>query len=164
MNYFRALLTGRAHSLFLPKRWRDDIQRYVQQHQSGATSNAETAPFRRQLDFWTLALASSVARGVPPVESAPNQWGYKFVDTRSVEMTGELCELLAVVALGAFGPDDVAVEDPARIIGVCNRYAASGCEELLRRLRDPNLRLTPLDKAISFATTLARDGVDGALP
>lgn len=154
MNYFRALLTNRAHSLFLPKRRRDDIQRYVRQHQKGAAGDPEGAPFERQLDFWAFAVATAVARGVAPEESRPSQGGHKFADTRSVELSDDLCELLAVVALGHLGADDEGVEDPARIVEIANRFAAAGCEELLLRLRDPDLRLTTLDKAINFATTL----------
>lgn len=156
MNYFRALLTSRAHSLFLPKKRRNDIQRYVRQHQKGAASSPETAPFERQLDFWALAVVTGIARGVAPSDTRPRQGGHKFADTRSVEMSDELCELLAVVALGSLGAEDEDVENPARIIDVANRLAAAGCEELLMRLRDPDLRLTTLDKAINFATTLAR--------
>ena len=156
MNYFKALLTSRAHSLFLPTKWKDDIQRYVRQHQQGASSNPEAAPFGRQLDFWTLAFATAVARGVSPLGSRPNQGGHKFVDTRQVEMSDELCELLAVVALGTMGPDDEGIEDPARIIEIANQYAAAGCEELLLRLRDPDLRLSTLDKAIAYAKELTR--------
>ena len=156
MNYFRALLTSRAHSLYLPAKWKDDIQRYVRQHQQGASRNPEAAPFGRQLDFWTLALATAVARGLAPVESRPNEGGVKFVDTRQVEMSDELCELIAVVALGTMGPDDEDVEDAARIIEIANQYAAAGCEQLLLRLRDPDLRLSTLDKAIAFATELAQ--------
>ena len=155
MNYFKALLTNRTHSLFLPSRWKDDIRRYVRQHQKGAASNPEAAPFGRQLDFWALAFATAVARGVPPLESRPSQGGHKFADTRSVEMSDELCELLAVLALGALDADDEGVADPARIIELANQYAAAGCEELLLRLRDPDLRLSTLDKAINFATELA---------
>lgn len=155
MNYFKALLTSRTHSLFFPAKWKDDIQRYVRQHQQGGSSNPEAVPFGRQLDFWTLAFATAVARGVPPLESPPAQNGHKFVDTRSVEMSDELCELLAVVAVGALGPDDEGIEDPSRIIEIANQYAAAGCEELLLRLRDPDLRLSTLDKAINFATDLA---------
>ena len=59
------------------------------------------------------------------------------------------------VALGTLGPDDEGVEDPARIIELANQYAAAGCEELLLRLRDPDLRLSTLDKAIVFAKELA---------
>ena len=155
MNYFRALLTSRAHSLFLPVKWKDDIQRYVRQHQQGAASNPEAAPFRRQLDFWALALSTAIARGIPPLAAPPSRGGHRFVDTRQVEMSDELCELLAVVALGTLGPEDEGVEDPARIIELANQYAAAGCEELLLRLRDPDLRLSTLDKAIEFATELA---------
>ena len=154
MNHFRALLTTRAHSLFLPAKRKDDIQRYVRQHQKGAAGNPEAAPFGRQLDFWALALASAIARGIPPAGSPPRQGGHKFADTRSVELSEELCELLAVVALGALGTDDEGVEDPAQIIELANRYAAAGCDELLLRLRDPNLRLSTLDKAIEFAREL----------
>ena len=155
MNYFKALLTNQTHSLFLPKKWIDDIQRNVRQHQQGAGRNPEAAPFRRQLDFWALAVATAVARDIPPLESRPSQGGHKFADTRSVELSDELCELLAVAALGALGTDDEGVEDPARVIELANQYAAAGCEELLVRLRQADLRLSTLDKAINFATELA---------
>ncbi len=156
MNYFKAQLTSRAHSLFLPAKWKDDIQRYIRQHQQGASRDPEVAPFGRQLDFWTLAFATAVARGVAPLESPPSQWGRKFVDTQKVEMSDELCELLAVVALGTLGPNDQGVEDPARIIELANQYAGAGCEELLLRLRDPDLRLSTLEKAIAFSKELAQ--------
>lgn len=165
MNYFKALLTSRAYALRLPKRWRDEIQRYVRQHQRGAASNPEAAPFGRQLDFWAFAFATGVARGLPAGQSRSQQGGEKFVDTRAVEMPDELCELLAVVALGALGPDDEDVGNPARIIDLANQYAAAGCEELLRRLRDPDLRLSTLDKAIHFAvelTPIAREAAEVA--
>ena len=161
MNYFKALLTNRTHSLFLPGKWKDDVQRYVRQHQKGAASNPEAAPFGRQLDFWAFAFATAVARGIPPVESRPSQRGHKFADTRSVELSGELCELLAITALGALGVDDEGVQDPARIVELANQYAAAGCEELLLRLRDPDLRLSTLAKAINFASELA-PGVEEA--
>lgn len=154
MNHFRALLTTRTHPLFLPAKRKNDIQRYVRQHQKGAAGNPEAAPFGRQLDFWALALATAVARGISPAASPPSQGGHKFADTRSVELSEELCELLAVVALGALGADDEGLEDPARIIELANRYAAAGCDELLLRLRDPDLRLSTLDKALEFARKL----------
>ena len=71
-------------------------------------------------------------------------------------MSDELCEFLAVVALGALGLDDERVEESSRIIEIANMYAAAGCEDLLRRLQDPNLRLTPLAKAIEFASEMVR--------
>ena len=155
MNYFKALLTTNTHSLFLPRKWRDDIQRNVRQHQQGASRNPEVAPFRRQLDFWALAFATAVARGIPPLETRPSQGGHKFADTRSVELSDELCELLAVVALGTLGSDDEGVEDPGRVIELANQYAAAGCEELVFQLQHGDLRLSILDRAISFATELA---------
>ena len=36
LNYFKALLTNRTHSLFLPRKRKDDIQRYVRQHTEGS--------------------------------------------------------------------------------------------------------------------------------
>lgn len=157
MNYFKPLLTSRAHSLFLPKKWKDDVQRYVRQHQQGAGRNPESAPFARQLDFWSLALVVAIAQGLTPLASKPSQGGHKFADTGSVDLSDELCDLLAVVALGVLGANNEAVEDPARIIEVANQYAAVGCEELLRRLADPDLRLSTLDKAVTFASEVVRN-------
>ena len=59
MNYFTTLLSSQAHTLRLPDQSKDDIERYVLQHQKGNVS-LERAPFRRQLDFWAFAIASSI--------------------------------------------------------------------------------------------------------
>ena len=48
MSYFTVLLSSQAHTLRLPTESRDDVERYVLQHQKGG-ANAERAPFRRQL-------------------------------------------------------------------------------------------------------------------
>ena len=98
MNYFTNLLSTQAHTLRLPTQSKDDIERYVLQHQKGSVS-PERAPFRRQLDFWALAIASAIARGIPPMEEPSARWGQKFADTRSVQMPDGLCEMLAVIAL-----------------------------------------------------------------
>ena len=47
MNYFTTLLSSQAHTLRLPDQSKDDIERYVLQHQKGNVS-LERAPFRRQ--------------------------------------------------------------------------------------------------------------------
>ncbi len=163
MNYFNALLTSKAHKLYLPEKSRDNIQRVIQSHQRGASSRPERAPFRRQLDFWALAFATAVARGVEPLETSPNVGGYSFVDTRSVEMPDGLCELLAVVAFSVLGVDDDGVQEPNRIIDIANRYAAVGCDELLGRLYSKGLRLSELEKAIDFSKELLAD-VEDAYP
>ena len=163
MNYFRALLTNHTHRLFLPEKWKDDIQRYVQRQQKGSARNPEVAPFERQLDFWALALVTAVARGVPRERSRPSDGGHRFADTRSVEMSDELCELLAVITLGELGLEHDDVGDPGRIIEIGNQYAAAGCEELLVCLRNPDLRLSTLDKIMDFVSewVVAMHAVDG---
>ncbi|MCY4645569.1 MAG: hypothetical protein OXE73_01600 [Gammaproteobacteria bacterium] len=153
MNYFTTLLSSQAHSLRLPRKSRDDIQRFVQQHQSGSTS-PEMAPFRRQLDFWAFAVTSAIASGTPPLKEPSIRWGYKFADTRSVQMSNGLCEVLAVIALPMLGLDHDGVDDPRQIIEVGNRFAGAGSSELIRKLSDPDLRITALDKALEFARSL----------
>ena len=85
MNYFTTILSSQAHTLRLPSQSKDDIERYVLQHQKGNAS-PERAPFRRQLDFWAFAIASAIANGTPPLNENSAKWGRKFADTRSVEM------------------------------------------------------------------------------
>ena len=153
MNYFTNLLSTHAHTLRLPTQSKDDIERYVLQHQKGSVS-PERAPFRRQLDFWALAIASAIARGIPPMEEPSARWGQKFADTRSVQMPDGLCEMLAVIALATLGPDHEGVDHPADIIELGNKFAGAGCPELLKQLNNPDLRTTALDKALEFATSL----------
>ncbi len=156
MNYFTTLLSSQAHSLFLPAQSKDDIERYVLQHQRGSIS-PERVPFRRQLDFWAFAIASAIARGTPPLEGPSTNWGRKFADTRSVQMPDGLCEMLAVIALTTLGPNHEGIDDPSQIIELGNRLAGAGCPELLKQLSNPDLRTTVLDKALEFASSLRSD-------
>ena len=111
MNYFTTILSSQAYTLRLPKQSKDDIDRYVLQHQHGNVS-PERAPFRRQLDFWAFAIASAIASRTPPLEEPSAKWGLKFVDTRSVQMPDGLCEILAVIALTTLGPDYEDIDNP----------------------------------------------------
>ena len=153
MNYFTTLLSSQAHTLRLPDKSKDDIERYVLQHQKGSVT-PERAPFRRQLDFWALAIATAMANCTPPLDQPSSSWGRKFADTRSVQMPDGLCEMLAVVALTILGPEQEGIDDPAQIIEVGNRLAGAGCPELLKQLNDPDLRITALDKALEFASAM----------
>lgn len=155
MGYFSTLLSAQAHSLRLPEDSRDEVERIVIQHQKSGSSR-ERAPFSRQLDFWAFCIGAAVAKGKPPVEGPSTKWGRKFADTRSVQLSDDLCDLLAVLALTELGPDHEGLNDPAEIVEVGNRLAAAGCAEVLERLGDADLRLTTLDKALDYAATLKR--------
>ena len=164
MNYFTTLLSTQAHTLRLPDQSKDDIERYVLQHQKGNVS-PERAPFRRQLDFWAFAIATAIASRTPPLKENSAKWGRKFADTRSVQMPDGLCEILAVIALTTLGPDHEGIDDPAQIIELGNRFAGAGCLTLLKQLNDPDLRTTALDKTLKFARILrseAGTGVTGS--
>lgn len=130
----------------------------VQQHQKGSVT-LERAPFRRQLDFWAFAIATAIAKDIAPLEPPINiggkpKWGTKFVDTRAVEMSNDLCELLAVVVLTKLGVEHEGIDDPAQIIDLANCLAGAGSPVLLKELIDPSLRMTPLEKALEFARAM----------
>lgn len=154
MNYYTSLLTSQAHTLRLPDQFKDDIERFVLQHQKVGSVSLERAPFRRQLDFWSFAIASAIAQGLSPLRKPSSKWGRKFADTRSVEMPDTLCEILALVTFVTLGSEHEDIDNPARIIELGNQFAGAGCPELLKQLNNPNLRLTTLDKALGFATSL----------
>lgn len=158
MNYFTTFLSTQAHTLRLPDQSKDDVERYVLQHQKGGLTSLERAPFRRQLDFWAFSIATALASGVEPLADGSSVWGKKFADTRSVQMPDNLCELLAVIALTELGHEHEGVDDPKQIIELGNRFAGAGCPKVLEQLNDPDLRITALEKALNFATSL-RSGV-----
>jgi hypothetical protein len=151
MTYFANRLSGKAHSLQLPRKSTDDVQRHVRMHQ---TAGPEYAPFRRQLDFWAFSIATALALDLPPLDQPSSQWGRKFTDTKSVEMSDDLCDLLAVVAFHHIGKDHDDIDDPAQIIEVANRFAGSGCPVVLEQLSRSDLRLTPLAKILDLASEL----------
>ena len=159
MNYFTTLLSAQAHTLRLPEKLKDDIERYVLQHQTGSVT-PERAPFRRQLDCWAFAIATAIANGTAPMDKTSSSWGRKFADTRSVQMPDGLCEMLAVVALASLGPEHDGIDDPAQIIELGNRFAGAGCPEVLKRLSQPDLRITTLDKALEFARAMRSNSRD----
>lgn len=153
MNYFTNLLSSKAYPLCFPEVCKDDVQRFVGMHQQGGPS-PEVAPFRRQIDFWAFSIATAIARGMPPLDGPVSKWGTKFTDTRSVEMSDGLCQILAVVSFSILGTEHEGLDDPAVIIDVGNRLSGAGCPEAIKVLSNPDLRITALDKILDFADSL----------
>lgn len=151
--YFAHVLTSRSHSLYLPKDVREDVARLVSTHQRTKTTR-EMTPFRRQVDFWLLCLGVALAEGLPPRDRSPAAWGYKFVDTREVQLPDEVYNLLAVVAFEGLEHDAERVDDPAQIVDVANGLAGAACPRVLAELTSKDLRRTPLDKALGLARTV----------
>ena len=154
MSYFTHLLSSHAHTLRLPEKSKVDIERYVQQHQTGGGVSLERVPFRRQIDFWAFSIATALASGMAPLAEESSTWGKKFADTRSVQVPDSVCEILAVVALAELGPDHDGIDDPKQLIELGNRLAGAGCPKVLEQLGNRDLRLTALDKALEFAASL----------
>ncbi len=158
MTYFTQLLSQRALPLRFPRQHTEDVQRHVRTHQTAPS--AERAPFRRQIDFWAFSVATAVALELTPLGGPSSKWGERFIDTRSVEMSDELCNLLAIVAFNHLSDD--GIDDPAQIIEVGNCLAAAGCSVVLDSLSTPDLRLTPLDKALTFAASTLASAADSS--
>lgn len=153
MNYFKNLLSSQAHKLYFPKEYRDDVHRFVRAHQPGNPS-PEDVPFRRQLDFWVFSIVVAIARGLHLLDAPVAKWGSPFTDTRSVEMPNGLCQILAVVTFSILGDEHEGLDDPSCIIDVGNRLAGAGCPEVIKVLKNPDLRITALDKILDFAKSL----------
>jgi hypothetical protein len=153
VNYFTTVFSSQAFTLRLPSDVKADVELYVAQHQKGTVS-MERAPFRRQLDLWAFALATALSESLDPRESPSSKWGTKFADTRSVQLPDALCDLLAVVALSRLGPENEAIDDPAQIIELGNCLAGAGCPLVIAQLKSPDLRVTTLEKALEFASSL----------
>lgn len=154
-TYFAQLLSQKPHQLRLPREHAEDVLRYVRHQQSKASP--ERVPFRRQLDFWALSVAVALARGLEPFEGPSTKWGQRFLDTTDVEMSKDLCDLLAVAAFHHLDAEHEDIADPAQIVEVGNRLAAVGCPLVLKQLGNPDLRLTPLDKALDYAASTLRE-------
>ena len=148
MSYFTQLLSQHAHTLRLPRQFEDDVQSHVRMHQS---ASAETAPFGRQLDFWAFSIATALAQELPPRKTPSSEWGRRFIDTRSVRISDDLCDLLAVVAFHHRASEEEGFNDPASIVEMANRLAGAGCPAVLQQLTNPDLRSTALEKILDFA-------------
>lgn len=152
MNEFSERLSSRQYGLVLPKRDKEQIERYVAQ--SGRDVSVERVPFRRQVDFWAFSIATALTMKLEPVEGPPSRWGKVFIYTPQGVMDDDLCALLSVVAIAKMGTDGPDVGDPARIIELSNRLAGAGCPFVLRNLSESPLRTTPLDRAVALARSL----------
>ena len=153
MNYFAILITAQAHSLYLPADSKRLIDQHVRQHQKGRIS-PEIAPFRRQLDFWMFSIVTAITLDIPPLDRPSSKWGLKFADTRSVQMSDSLCELLAVITLGTLGSESDDLDKPAKIIDLGNKLAGAGCPKLLEQLMPSDIRVSNLQKLLDFALAL----------
>lgn len=142
-----SMFNATAVSLRVPSELRERIHRYVRQHQGGALI-AEQAPFRRQLDLWSAGIAVACAKGLEPRSASSSDWGSKFVDTRSVQLSNKLAELLVTLAASEFGIEDPRLSDPQEVMELANRYAGAGIPVVLEWLEDPGLRQTNIEKVI----------------
>ena len=152
MNEFYNRLASREYGLRLPTSDKDQIERYVAR--SGRDENNERVPFLRQVDFWAFSIATALALKLEPYSGASQQWGTVFIYTRQGILSNDLCSLLAIVATDRMGIQSPEIDDPGKIIELANRLACSGCPEVLKKLSSDQLRLTPLDRALSFAREL----------
>ncbi len=142
------MFNATAAPLRIPTNLRERVHRYVRQHQGGALI-AEQAPFRRQLDLWAAGVAVACAEGLDPRGGSPTDWGTKFVDTRGVQLSEEIAQLLVTVAAADFGIQDHKLSDPLEVMELANRYAAVGIPLVLEWLEDPGLRQTNIEKVIT---------------
>lgn len=153
MSDFVELFRSRSHGLVLPQDDDDEVNRYVAMH-SGERESVERRPFRRQVDFWAFSIATALALKLEPREGTVGRWGKSFIYTNQGILDNDLCSLLALIAVAKLGHDDPEVDEPRRIIDLANRLAGAGCPVVLRELADTDLRTTPLDRALQFASSL----------
>ena len=150
---FADIFKSRSHGLVLPQEDDDAISRYIAMH-SGERENVERRPFPRQVDFWAFSIATALALKLKPREGPVARWGKNFIYTYQGILDNDLCSLLAVIAVAKLGHDDPEVDEPRRIVEYSNRLAGAGCPVVLKELAEIDLRTTPLDRALEFASTL----------
>ena len=150
---FADTFRSRSHGLVLPQDDDDAINRYVAMH-SGERESVERRPFRRQVDFWAFSIATALALKLEPREGPVGRWGKSFIYTYQGILDNDLCSLLAVIAAAKLGHDNPEVDEPRRIIDLTNRLAGAGCPVVLKELAEIDLRTTPLDRALQFASSL----------
>ena len=150
---FADILKARSYPLVLPKEDDDDINRYVAMH-SGERESVERRPFRRQVDFWAFSIATALALKLEPREGTVGQWGKTFIYTNQGILDNDLGSLLAVIAVAKLGHDDPEVDEPRRIVELSNRLAGAGSPVVLKEFAEIDLRTTPLDRALEFASWL----------
>ena len=153
MRDFADLLKSRTIGLVLPREEDNEINRYVAMH-SGDREDVENRPFRRQVDFWAFSIATALVRNLDLREGAVSKWGKSFIYTNQGILDNDLGSLLAVIAVARLGHEHPEIDNPSRIIELANRLAGAGCPVVLKELAKPDLRTSPLDRALEFATAM----------
>lgn len=95
---------------------------------------------------------TAVSTEIDPLQDPPKQWGYKAVDTREVQLTPQHYDLIAVVAFHVLGSDHEGLDDPAVMMDAANRQVGAASPTLISNLMSDDLRLTPLEKALTHAS------------
>lgn len=160
-DFFSNLLRTTSQRLVLPREDEDDINRYIAMH-ADDRANVESRPFPRQVDFWAFCIATALALKLEPREGSISGWGKTFVYSNQGTVDNDLASLLSIIAVAKFGLDDRSATEIGRIVEHANRLAASGCPEVLRKLKDSPLRTTPLDQALEYARSLQERVYDEA--
>lgn len=100
------------------------------------------------------SIATALARNLDLREGAVSKWGKSFIYTNQGILDNDLGSLLAVITVARLGHEHPEIDNPARIIELANRLAGAGCPVVLKELAKPDLRTSPLDRALEFATAM----------
>jgi hypothetical protein len=151
-------LTTSQHKLLLPTGIRDQAISFVQKQAADSAREASAAPFRRLVDFWFMAVVVAVSRGMAPSDVDGEAFVSIGPTSKDVKLDGSLRELLVLIAVWHLRPTRENVPTAGTVVGICNRFAASGAHPLLMQLRDgvdrdadfqvPSERLAGIVKAL----------------
>ena len=120
--------------LRIPEIYKDKIDSYCQTQPSGGRRpSPDDSPFKRQVDFWFLAVCLGAKRG----SRTNNQKWHKFITGEILSREPERIVLLELLAISVTN-DPWIVGKPNEVIQLANELAATGIPEVISMLERGN--------------------------
>lgn len=132
-NLWRVIMDNNFanYQIAIPSIYQDKIKKYCTTG-SGTDTDPFNSPFKRQVDFWFVAMCIAFREGY---EKAPSKDTYNATVAGILSNDPYRIHLMYLIALSDTG-DESVLSDTKRVFDICCEYANAGIPYLINILDD----------------------------
>lgn len=116
-----------------PKIYEEEIRRYTLRIMEGGKKYPSKSPFPRMVDIWFLALCLGSLKNPARRKKLSQKETFKFIEGTIFQSDAWRVDLISLLVV-AYSEDVKILEDPKKVIQLCNELAAIGFPEVFEML------------------------------
>lgn len=120
------------YQITIPTKYQDKVKKYCRTGSSG--TDAFNSPFKRQIDFWFMALCVAFKEGLLKEKAKDT---YNATTAAILSNDSYRIHLMYLIAL-ADCEDDKILTEPKSVLDICTEYANAGIPYVIQLLDDPD--------------------------